>query len=742
MEDLVDIVVTVENADINNDGAIEFLNQWQSVIDGLHCIVIFAKDLERTKDMIPPMFPKWLTSYEVYTHKDIVALWGNKAYLAGDRGISLRNFAYWVSDRHIVYSIDHKSKPLDGRQSDGYKPRNSHSKEDNIENSRQDHIHNQHALLRGHVSNLLTPATPNYYNTYHNAYEAGSDFPKGYPYQLRNGVHTGVSHGLSTGDIGYDRLTRLSKPNEQNNDDRVLPMTQTIPKGSLYSMASNNVAFNRRLVGGMFMYIPPVTLPDGEESSADNYLPSEEYSDVLSGWIIKAISDAVGIGVKSGYPYIHKKLNNNDSSIKSLKERTKEALDNSHNGMFLWQEELISWLSTIHIDFGDTNSNVNKGAGCHGSFFAPEYGDLNAAIDCAHLVLANAIDSQLVESLPGMKHVANSMRDWRDLWSTRNTFIPRLHPIATYASEGPILNAGNDGDKTHKKTTCAIITIVRDEKELLPFWLRHYSRHVNLHDMYILDHMTTDNSTHPSKIPKGVNYKVLYGNSYAMPVVFRSWQINKYQDRLLRYGYPCVIFGDTDEIIVPNPAKYPKGLGQYLEEFLSDDSRRYHRVKALEVGHISYGNGTKVTQEKPFDWEDPKIFSQRKVFIPDKAYDKPLLSKVPLRYRAGFHKLFTNDKITVDEDLTMLHMRSFDFEFCMRREEQKYNLSSQMKPEEIKVGMANHWTTYHKDKQSGELCKYAQASFFGEQSSSTQYLDNTGRIQMQTFGKEWEDTLV
>jgi hypothetical protein len=41
--------------------------------------------------------------------------------------------------------------------------------------------------------------------------------------------------------------------------------------------------------------------------------------------------------------------------------------------------------------------------------------------------------------------------------------------------------------------------------------------------------------------------------------------------------------------------------------------------------------------------------------------------------------------------------------------------SSEMKPEELKSGMANHWRTYEKDKQSGELCKYATASFFGEQ---------------------------
>ena len=123
-------------------------------------------------------------------------------------------------------------------------------------------------------------------------------------------------------------------------------------------------------------------------------------------------------------------------------------------------------------------------------------------------------------------------------------------------------------------------------------------------------------------------------------------------------------------------------------------------------------------------------------------YDKPLLSKVPLRYKAGFHKLFTRDKIEVDPELVMLHMRSFDWDFCFYREEQKFNLSHLMKPEELASGMASHWRTYKEDKKSGALCRYAKASFFGEETSKTQYLDNTGRIPMQTFEPEWKTVMV
>ena len=51
--------------------------------------------------------------------------------------------------------------------------------------------------------------------------------------------------------------------------------------------------------------------------------------------------------------------------------------------------------------------------------------------------------------------------------------------------------------------------------------------------------------------------------------------------------------------------------------------------------------------------------------------------------------------------------------------------------------MANHWTTYHKDKVSGDLCKYASAAFMGPLNDNTVFLDGKGRIKMETFDPAW-----
>ena len=671
----------------------------------------------------------------------------------------------------------------------------------------------------------------------------------------------------------------------------------SVPHGSLFSLDAINFAFNRKMIGAMTMFFPTIpadimTKIEKSGASAEilHFYNKEggRYSSVISGWLIKYVCDLVEVGIKVGKPYNYM---NNGTAISSTYQLKDAAFVNAvndkmnNNGasdreMMLITNRLsplITLLNSTAMQFGDLKGNVHKA--CPGNFFAPEYGELNRAIECAYLQLANEItfrfgggdatnarSKQLLETVPELQWFANCMRDWLFVWHKRNTFVPVWHPVASYGSKGPWslrtenrfiwgsnvprkeggadstssgkdnrvphvidsdaanengltvgelvkvklapghpwtlyddsqsgtaagarllepipkgkgtdwskvvrpehgrrLSDGSNSDNDFKgwiqgpgigkyydddgylygnnggkwNSTCAVITVVRDEADLLPLWIRYYSRHIPLHDMYVLDHLTTDNSTHPSKLPKGINYKVLYGNTFAMPVVFRSWTINKYQDRLLRWGYKCVIFSDTDEIIVPNPHKYGSGgLKEYLDKFLRDSKRQYARVWSLEVGHLSYGNGSAVSQEPPFDWQDPYILRQRSVFVPDKAYEKPLLSKVPLRYRAGFHKLFTRDRIDVDYDLVMLHMRSFDWEFCVIREEAKYNFSKLMKPSELASGMADHWRHFDKNSKSGELCKYAKASFFGEQNDKTIYYDNTGRVKMEKFDSLWQ----
>ncbi len=50
--------------------------------------------------------------------------------------------------------------------------------------------------MQQHLTNLTTPATPFFFNTLYDPYREGADFVRGYPFSLREGAATAVSHGL------------------------------------------------------------------------------------------------------------------------------------------------------------------------------------------------------------------------------------------------------------------------------------------------------------------------------------------------------------------------------------------------------------------------------------------------------------------------------------------------------------------------------------------------------------------
>jgi len=60
--------------------------------------------------------------------------------------------------------------------------------------------------LEQHIRNLLTPSTPLFFNTLYDPYAAGADFVRGYPFSLREGCPTAISHGAPPQDSARDEL--------------------------------------------------------------------------------------------------------------------------------------------------------------------------------------------------------------------------------------------------------------------------------------------------------------------------------------------------------------------------------------------------------------------------------------------------------------------------------------------------------------------------------------------------------
>eukprot|EP01025_Chloroclados_australasicus_P043139 TRINITY_DN4598_c0_g1_i1.p1 TRINITY_DN4598_c0_g1~~TRINITY_DN4598_c0_g1_i1.p1 ORF type:complete len:391 (-),score=36.74 TRINITY_DN4598_c0_g1_i1:361-1416(-) len=286
--DQVDIVIpTIRNLD--------FLEMWRPFFQPFHLIIV--QDGDPTKKItVPAGF-----DYELYNRKDIERILGEKARCISFKDSACRCFGFLMSKKPYIYTIDDDCFVAKDPQG---QPINA---------------------IAQHMINLGCPATPYYFNTLYDPFRSGTDFVRGYPFSLREGVPTVISHGLWLNVPDYDAPTQLTKPLERNT--RFVDAVMTVPKGVLYPMCGMNLGFNRELIGAA-MYFG--LMGEGQ--------PIGRYDDMWAGWCSKVICDHLQLGVKTGLPYIwHSKASNPFNNLKK-----------EYKGIF-WQEEIVPFFQSVQL---------------------------------------------------------------------------------------------------------------------------------------------------------------------------------------------------------------------------------------------------------------------------------------------------------------------------------------------------------------------------------------------------------
>uniref|UniRef100_A0A1S3ZE15 Alpha-1,4-glucan-protein synthase [UDP-forming] 2-like n=1 Tax=Nicotiana tabacum TaxID=4097 RepID=A0A1S3ZE15_TOBAC len=155
---------------------------------------------------------------------------------------------------------------------------------------------------------------------------------------------------------------------------RYVDMVLTIPKGTLFPMCGMNLAFDRELIGPA-MYFG--LMGDGQ--------PIGRYDDMWAGWCCKVICDHLGLGIKTGLPYIyHSKASNPFVNLK------KEYL-----GIF-WQEEIIPFFQS-HT-FSKDCTSVQK----------------------CYVELSKQVKEKLGKVDPYFVKLADAMVTWIEAWDMLN----------------------------------------------------------------------------------------------------------------------------------------------------------------------------------------------------------------------------------------------------------------------------------------------------------------------------------
>ncbi|KAF8388529.1 hypothetical protein HHK36_027204 [Tetracentron sinense] len=332
----VDIVIAALRSDLTS-----FLEEWRSVFSQFHLIIVKDPDLKEDLQ-IPEGF-----DHDVYTKSDIDRTVGPAATTLLFSGYSCRYFGYLISRKKYIVSFD-----------------------DDCVLARDDKGCLVDAVAQ-HITNLRTPATPFFFNTLYDPYRTGADFVRGYPFSLRNGVKCALSCGLWLNLADYDAPTQALKPGERNS--RYVDAVLTVPLRAMMPMSGINVAFDREVVG-------PALFP-GLRLAGEGKQRWETIEDIWCGMCAKVVCDHLGLGVKSGLPYVWRK-DGGDAIASLMKE---------WEGVKL-MEEVVPFFQSLRFPLAAVTAE-----------------------DCM-LEIARTVKERLGKLDPVFTRSANAMVEWVRLW--------------------------------------------------------------------------------------------------------------------------------------------------------------------------------------------------------------------------------------------------------------------------------------------------------------------------------------
>jgi reversibly glycosylated polypeptide/UDP-arabinopyranose mutase len=350
-----------------------FLEAWRPFLARFHLIIIQDGDPAAPPVPVPSGY-----AFTRYTRADVLRILGPAASCISTRDSACRCFGFLVSTKRYVFTLDDDCfiapppppafAPADG-PADAAGPSPPPAFAPGV------------ATPAGgvdapslHLRNLLTPASPDWFNTLYDPFAPGADWVRGTPFSLRAGVPTAISHGLWLNVPDYDAPTALAKPRERNARHAGDVVT-TIPRGTLFPMCGMNLAFDRALIGPALYF--------GLMGAGQ---PLGRYDDMWAGWCAKVICDHLGLGVKSGAPYVwHARAS--DPVANLVKE---------FRGI-LWGEAMVAFF---------------RGAG-------PAALTSNTVEGC-YLELAGAVRGGLGPVDPYFSALAAAMETWVGAWAALN----------------------------------------------------------------------------------------------------------------------------------------------------------------------------------------------------------------------------------------------------------------------------------------------------------------------------------
>ena len=198
------------------------------------------------------------------------------------------------------------------------------------------------------------------------------------------------------------------------------------------------------------------------------------------------------------------------------------------------------------------------------------------------------------------------------------------------------------------KPRLAVVTMVFNEEDFLPIWLRYYGRQVGRNNCFILDHGSTDSSTAQAagasvvRLPRG-----------PLDEEQRCRFVSDFCASLLAW-FDFVAYTDVDELLVADPARHDSLAS------LCKDGTDVITAFGLNVIHRLGHEGELVPTGL--------VSRQRAWLMPLSSMCKPAIISRPVRWAPGFHSA---DADTVFGDLLLMHIAYADYDLALRRQRRR-----------------------------------------------------------------------
>ncbi len=192
----------------------------------------------------------------------------------------------------------------------------------------------------------------------------------------------------------------------------------------------------------------------------------------------------------------------------------------------------------------------------------------------------------------------------------------------------------------------AVCTMAHNEAMFLPIWASYYGRAVGPESLYIVDHGTTDGSI--GAAPRGAN--IIRIPRDALDEYARTRIVQGLVTTLL-HACDAVIFCDTDELIIPDPARFGS-----LQDVCA--------LPAPLLAPVGLNVFQAVDREAAIDVRRP-ILGQRHYCRFRSDFCKPVIAKTPVRWTPGMH--FATEPSTICRDVYLFHLKSIDRDMSLAR---------------------------------------------------------------------------